>query len=85
MDTQWNQFKRITLSCIKTLEDLTNRIKYLRDSNTTLSQTVGTSLESLVFKAGYDEDLSREWAPMSHLYRISLLRLQYYVGLHTHL
>jgi hypothetical protein len=38
-----------------------------------------------MLKAGYDEDLAREWVPVSHLYRISLLGFQYYVGLHTHL
>jgi hypothetical protein len=85
MDTQWKQVKRITLSSIKTLEDLTTRLKDLRDSETTLSQTVGTNLEYLVFKAVYDEDLSREWVHMYHLYIISLLGFQYYVGLHTHL
>jgi hypothetical protein len=46
---------------------------------------VGTNLESVILKAGYDEDLVREWVPMSHLYRISLLGFQYYVGFHTHL
>jgi hypothetical protein len=56
-----------------------------QDSDTTLSQTMGTNLESVMFKAGYDEDFAREWVPMSHLYRISLLGFQYYVGLHTHL
>jgi hypothetical protein len=85
MDTQWKQVKRITLSYIKTLEDLTTRLENLRDSETTLSQTVGTNLKSVMLKAGYDEDLAREWVPMSHLYRISLLGFQYYVGLHTHL
>jgi hypothetical protein len=67
MDTQWKQVKRITLSSIKTLEDLTNRLEYLRDSDTILSQTVGTNLESLVLKAGYDEDLVREKVNMSHI------------------
>jgi hypothetical protein len=38
----------------------------------------------MMLKAGYDEDLAREWVLMSHLYRISL-GFQYYVGLHTHL
>jgi hypothetical protein len=38
-----------------------------------------------MLKAGYDEDLAREWVPMSHLYRISLPGSQYYVGFHTHL
>jgi hypothetical protein len=46
---------------------------------------VGTNLESVMLKAGYNEDLDREWVPMSHLYRISLLGFQYYVGSHTHL
>jgi hypothetical protein len=67
MDTQWKQVKRITLSSIKTLEE------DLRDSETTLSQTMGTNFESVMLKAGYDENLAREWVPMSHLYRISLL------------
>jgi hypothetical protein len=84
MYTQWNQGKRITLSSIKTLEDLTTRIEDIRDSETTLSQTVGANLESVMLEAGYDEDLPREWLPMSHLYRISLLGFQYYVCLHTH-
>jgi hypothetical protein len=72
MDTQWKQVKRITLSSVKTLEDLTTQLEDLRDSETTLYQTVGTNLESVMLKAGYDEDLAREWVPMSHLYRISL-------------
>jgi hypothetical protein len=38
-----------------------------------------------MLKAGYDEDITREWVVMSHLYRISLLAFQYYVGFHTHL
>jgi hypothetical protein len=46
---------------------------------------VGTKVESVMLKAGYDEDLAREWVPMSHLYRISVLGFQYYVGLHTNL
>jgi hypothetical protein len=46
---------------------------------------VGTNLESLMLKAGHDEDLAMEWVHMSHLYRISLLGFQYYMGLHTHL
>jgi hypothetical protein len=85
METQWNQVKRITLSYIKTLKDLTTRLEDLRYSDTTLSQTVGTNLESVMLKSGYDEDLAREWVPMSHLYIISLLGLQYYVCLHTDL
>jgi hypothetical protein len=84
-DTQWKQVKCIALSSIKTLEDLTTRLEDLRDSDTTLSQTVDTNLESVMLKAGYDEYIAREWVPMSHLYRISLLSFQYYVGLHTHL
>jgi hypothetical protein len=85
MDTQWKQVKCITLSSIKTLEDLTTQLEDIRDSDTTLSQTVGTNLESVMLKAGYDEDLTREWVPMSHLNRISLLDFQDYVGLYTHL
>jgi hypothetical protein len=46
---------------------------------------MGTNLESVMLKAGSDENLAREWVPMSHLYRISLLGFQYYVGLHTNL
>jgi hypothetical protein len=60
MDTQWKQVKRNIMSSIKTLEDLTTRLEDLRYSETTLSQTVGTSLESLMLKAGYDEDLARD-------------------------
>jgi hypothetical protein len=67
MDTQWKQVKRITLSSFKTLEDLITRLEDLRDSKTTLSQTVGTSLESVMLKAVYDEYISREWVPMYHL------------------
>jgi hypothetical protein len=85
MDTQWEQVKRITLSSIKTLEDLTTRLEALRDSETTLSRTVRTNLEYVILKTGYDEDLARELVPMSHLYRFSLLGFQYYVGLHPHL
>jgi hypothetical protein len=44
MDTQWKQVKRITLSSIKTLENLTTRLEDLRDSKTTLFRTVGTNL-----------------------------------------
>jgi hypothetical protein len=61
------------------------RLEDLRDSETTISKTMGTNLEYVVLKAGYDEYLSREWIPMSHLYIIILLGFQYYVGLHTHL
>jgi hypothetical protein len=39
----------------------------MRDSETNLSQTVGPNLESVMLKAGYDEDLDREWVPMSHV------------------
>jgi hypothetical protein len=85
MDTRWKQVKCITLSSIKTLEDITTRLEDLRDSETTIYQTVGTNLESVMLKDGYDEDIAREWFPMSHLYIISLLIFQYYVGLHTHL
>jgi hypothetical protein len=63
MDTQWKQFKRINLSSIKTLEYLTTRLEDLRDSETALSQTVGTNLEYVMLKAGYDEDLAMEWDP----------------------
>jgi hypothetical protein len=52
MDTQWKQVKCITLSYIKTLGDLTTRLGDLRDSATTLSQTVGTNLESVMLKSG---------------------------------
>jgi hypothetical protein len=51
----------------------------------TLSQIVGANLESVMFKAGYDDDLARECVPTSHLSRIIILGFQYYVGLHTHL
>jgi hypothetical protein len=85
MDTHWKKVKRVTLSSIKTLEDLTTRLEDLRDSETTLFQTVATNLEYVMVKAGYDEDLSREWVPMSNLYIISILGFQYYLGLHTHL
>jgi hypothetical protein len=86
LENQWKQVKRITLSSIKTFEDLTTRLEDLRDIGaTTLSQTMGTNLESAMLKAGYDEDLAREWVPMSYIYRISLLGFQYYVGLNTHL
>jgi hypothetical protein len=45
MDTQWKQVKRITLSSIKKMEDLSTRLEDLTDSDTTISQTVGTNLE----------------------------------------
>jgi hypothetical protein len=77
--------KRITLSSIKTLEDLTTRLEDRRDSDTTLSQTMSINIESGMLKAGYDEDLAREWVPMSHFYRISVIGIQYCVALHTHL
>jgi hypothetical protein len=38
-----------------------------------------------MLKSGYDEDIAREWVPMSHLYRLILLGFQYYMGLHTNL
>jgi hypothetical protein len=59
MDTRWKQVKRITLSSINTLEDLTTRLEDLRDSETTLYHTEGGNLESVMLKAGYDEDLAR--------------------------
>jgi hypothetical protein len=59
IDTQWKQVKHITLSSVKNLEDLTTRLEDLRDSETTLSQTVGNSLESVTLKSGDDEDLPR--------------------------
>jgi hypothetical protein len=52
MDTEWKQVKRITLSSIKTLEDLTTRMEDLRDSETTLLQTMGANLEYVMLKAG---------------------------------
>jgi hypothetical protein len=73
MDTQWKQVKCITLISIKTLEDLTTRLEDLIDSETILSQTVGTNLESVMLKSGYDEYLAREWVPVSHLYITILL------------
>jgi hypothetical protein len=85
MDSQWNQVTHITLISIKTLEDLITRLEDLRDSETTISQTVVTNLEYAMLKSGYYEDLSREWVPMSYLYIVILLDFQYYVGLHTHL
>jgi hypothetical protein len=85
MDTQWKQVKHITLSSVKTLEDLTTRLEDMRDCGNTLPQTLGTNLESVMLKAGYDEDLDREWVHMSHLYWSSLLGFQCHVGLHTHL
>jgi hypothetical protein len=45
---------------------------------------MGSKLESVMLKAVYDEDIAREWVPMSYFYRIILLGFQYYVGLHTH-
>jgi hypothetical protein len=76
MDTQWKQAKLITVGSIKTLEDLITRLEDSRDSETTLSQTVGTNQESVMLKAGYDEDLAQELVSMSHLYRIILLGFQ---------
>jgi hypothetical protein len=85
MDTHWKQVKCITLRSVNTLEDFTTRLEDLIDSETTLSQTVVTNLESVMLKAGYDEDLARERAPMSIFYGISLLGFQYFVYLQTHL
>jgi hypothetical protein len=56
LDTYRKQVKCITLSSIKTLEGLTTQMEDLRDSETTLFQTVGTNLEYVMLKAGYDED-----------------------------
>jgi hypothetical protein len=64
---------------------MTTRLEDIRDIETTLSQNMGTNLESVMLKAGYDEDIAREWVPVSYLYRISLLGFQYYVGLYNHL
>jgi hypothetical protein len=58
MDTQWKQVKCINLSSVKTLEDLTTRLEDLRDCEKNLSQTVRTNLESVMLKAGYDEDMA---------------------------
>jgi hypothetical protein len=41
MDTQWKQVKCITLSSVKTLEDLTTRLEDLLDCENNLSQTRG--------------------------------------------
>jgi hypothetical protein len=56
MDTQWKQVKRITLSSVKTLENLTTWLEDLRDCGNTLSQNLGAHLESVMLKAGYDEE-----------------------------
>jgi hypothetical protein len=61
MNTQWKQVKCITFISVKTLEDLTRWLGDLRDCNSTLSQTAGTNLESVMVKTGYDEDLTQEW------------------------
>jgi hypothetical protein len=60
MHTQWKQSNRITLGSIKTLEDLTILLEDLRDSETALSQNVGTNLDSVILKARYDDDIARE-------------------------
>jgi hypothetical protein len=45
MDTQWKQVKIITLSSVKTLEDLTIWLEDLRDCDNTLLQTVEKNLK----------------------------------------
>jgi hypothetical protein len=57
--------KRITRGSVKTFEELTIRMEDLRDVVAIFSQTVRTTLESVMLKTGYDEDLAREWVPMS--------------------
>jgi hypothetical protein len=68
--------KRFTLISFKTLEDLITGLDDLSDSDNTLSQTVGTHLQSVMLKAGYDEDLALEWVPIFNLYINRLLRLE---------
>jgi hypothetical protein len=46
---------------------------------------VGTKLEYVMLKAVYGAYFAREWVTMFHLYIISPLGFQYYVGLHTYL
>jgi hypothetical protein len=48
-------------------------------------QTVSTNLEYAMLKAGYDEDLAREWVPVPYLYWMGVIGLKYYMALHAHL
>jgi hypothetical protein len=59
MDAQWKQVKIITLGSVKTLEERTIRMEDLRDVEAILTQDVSTNLESVMFKDGYNEYLSR--------------------------
>jgi hypothetical protein len=54
MDDPWKKVKDITLRSVSSLEDLTTWLEDMRDCEKTLSQSVGTSLGSVILQAGCD-------------------------------
>lgn len=85
MDLNWKANHKISLTSIKTLSQLRERLTELRQGKRAIEQTLLGRITSVLQHAGYEPTLAAEWAVNSILYRIGCDSQTFYMQLHEHI
>mmetsp|Transcript_15717 Transcript_15717/g.22435 ORF Transcript_15717/g.22435 Transcript_15717/m.22435 type:complete len:275 (+) Transcript_15717:1897-2721(+) len=84
MDLNWKSGSKISLTSIKSLAQLQERLSELRQGKRAVEQTLLGRISSVLQHAGYDANIANEWAVGSILYRIGCDSQYFYIQLHEH-
>jgi hypothetical protein len=84
-DPSFKSDRRNTLTTIKTIEDLRERIKDLQSPKIDVLGQVKSNMVAVCVAAGYSHSESETWIKQSPLLRMSRDGYDYYVNLHQHL
>jgi len=85
MDLNWKSGGKISLTSIKTLTQLRERLSELRQGKRAVEQTLLGRISSFLQHAGYEASIANEWAVGSILYRIGCDSQYFYIQLHEHI
>jgi hypothetical protein len=85
MDAQWQNASRTTMLKIKDRNYLRERLNDLKETTEHLPHTLESNISNVILMAGYNEDLSRDWALVSLILRMSLKEVELYINLHSHI
>ena len=85
MDLNWKSGNKISLTSIKTLTQLRERLSELRQGKRAVEQTLLGRISSVLQHAGYETTVADEWALGSIIYRMGCDSQYYYIQLHEHI
>jgi hypothetical protein len=85
MDLNWKTSNKLSLSSVKNLTQLRERLTELRQGKWAIEQTLVGRIKSVLQHAGYNYTFAQECVVNSILYRIGCDSQTFYIQLHEHI